>query len=116
MSDKKFGILIRNSPYNNLRVVEAMRLGLGLTTRDIQVHLFFLEAGLIALKEAFSDQEDEPIFLKHLKMLAELEQTLVAEADSVAGDENSSKTLGIVQWKRSDVFMFLTQCDGVVFV
>ena len=93
-----------------------MRLGLGLTTRDIQVHLFFLEAGLIALKEAFRDREDEPIFIKHLKTLAELEQTLVVEADSVAVDERSIKSLGIVQWKRSEILTFLAQCDGMVFV
>jgi sulfur relay (sulfurtransferase) DsrF/TusC family protein len=116
MSDKKFGILIRNSPYQNIKVVEAMRLGVGLTIRDIQVYLFFLEDGLIALREESIDSEDEPLFIKHLKTLVELGQTLVAESESKTKSENFYKALAPELWNRGNIFSFLTQCDGVVFV
>ncbi len=116
MSNKKLGIIIRNSPYDNLKVVEAMRLGVGLTLRDIQVYLFFLEDGLIALKEVSMDRDNEPVFVKHLKTLVELGQTLVAEHESIGANENLSKTLDPGLWKRDAIFMFLTQCDGAVVV
>ena len=116
MNDKKFGILIRNSPYQNIQVVEAMQLGVGLTIRDIQVYLFFLEEGLIALREESIDSEDEPPFIKHLKTLVELGQTLVAESESKTQSQNFYKALAPELWNRGHIFSFLTQCDGVVFV
>ena len=45
MNGKRIGILIRNSPERDLKVVEAMRMGVGLTIRDIEIYLFFLGDG-----------------------------------------------------------------------
>ncbi len=116
MKGKKIGVVIRNSPDADLRAVEAMRMGVGLTLRDIEVYLFFLEDGLKALREKPVKRGDEPVYQKHLETLVELKQNLVVENESMEECECLCKTWNPMIWSRDAIFQFLTRCDGVVFV
>ncbi len=49
MADKKIGLIIRKSPYTSLEAVEAMRMGVGLTMRTIEVYVLLLEGSVRAV-------------------------------------------------------------------
>ena len=116
MNGKRIGVVIRNSPDVDLKVVEAMRMGVGLTLRDIEVYLFFLGDGLGALRERSANSTEQPVYLKHLETLVELGQNLVVENESMGAGERLCGTWDPMMWSRDAIFRFLTRCDGVIFV
>ena len=117
MAEKKIGLIIRKSPYTSLEAVEAMRMGVGLTIRNIEVYVFLLEDGLKALgKNGSEKKSDEMMFKKHLETLNELGQTIVAEGRPEKIDEEFYRKLNPDIWSRDRIFNFITRCDGVVVV
>ena len=117
MAEKKIGLIIRKSPYTSLEAVEAMRMGVGLTIRNIEVYVFLLEDGLKALEKIGAEKKSaEFIFKKHLETLNELGQTLVAESRPEKIDEEFYRKLNPDIWSRDRIFNFIARCDGVVVV
>lgn len=116
MNNKKISVLIQKSPYQDLKAVEAMRMSVGLTLRDIEVYLFFLEDGLDALIEDYLERAEEEGFRKHLEMFIELGQTLVVETESIEASGNLSMAFDPMIWNRDTIISFVAQSDGVVIV
>lgn len=116
MNNKKISVLIQKSPYQDLMAVEAMRMSVGFTLRDIEVYLFFLEDGLDALIEDSLERAEEAGFRRHLEMFIELGQTLVVEAESIEASGNLSMAFDPMIWNRDAIISFVTQSDGVVIV
>ena len=91
-------------------------MGVGLTLRDIEVYVFFLEEGIEALIKETEKLAEEPDFLKHLTTLAELKQTLVVASefsDRVKGQDPIVET---ETWEKESIFHFIARCSGVVSV
>jgi sulfur relay (sulfurtransferase) DsrF/TusC family protein len=116
MNNKKISVLIRKSPYHEFKAIEAMRMSVGLTLRDIKVFLVFIEDGLDALLEDSLERAEDADIRKHLEMFIELGQTLVVERESMEASGNLSVTFDPVIWDRDAILLFPTQCDGVVIV
>lgn len=116
MNNKKISVLIQKSPYQDLKAVEAMRMSVGLTLRDIEVYLFFLEDGLDALIENYLERAEEEGFRKHLEMFIELGQTLVVETESIEASGNLAIAFDPMIWNRDTIISFVAQSDGVVIV
>jgi hypothetical protein len=116
MTNKKISVLIQKSPYQDLKAVEAMRMSVGLTLRNIEVYLFFLEDGLDALIEDSLERAEEAGFRKHLEVFIELGQTLVVETESIEASGNLSMAFDPMIWNRDAIISFVAQSDGVVIV
>lgn len=116
MNNKKISVLIQKSPYHDLKAVEVMRMSVGLTLRDIEVYLFFLDAGLDALIEDSLERAEEAGFRKHLEMFIELGQTLVVETESIEASGNLPMAFDPMIWNRDAIISFVAQSDGVVIV
>ena len=116
MKNKKIAIIIRKSPFHDVRAAEAMRIGVGLTLRDIGVYVFFLEEGIEALIKGTEGLTEEPDFLKHLTTLVELKQTLVMGSESVDSIKDLHLIVKPETWEKASIFQFITHCSGVVSV
>ena len=91
-------------------------MGVGLTLRDIEVYVFFLEEGVEALIKRTEELTEEPDFLKHLTTLVELKQTLVMGSDSADPIKDLDLIVETETWKKESIFQFIAQCNGVVSV
>ncbi len=116
MKNDNFVIVIRKSPYHDLRAEEALRLGLGLTLRDIEVNVVFLGEGVEAFHKVSPQSPVPAPFRKHLETLAEIGQTLIVERGSLEAAGNLFETPVPLMWEKEAVLRLIAECGGAVIV
>lgn len=111
---KKVVVVIRGSPLNSTKNGEALRMALGLTLKENQVSVFFLEEGVYTLLPISSQAVGFYDFRQFLDTLKELSVPLIAEKEAV--EERSLTGLG-AEFKllpRQEIFNQLAQCWSVI--
>ncbi|MEE9611472.1 MAG: DsrE family protein [Desulfatiglandales bacterium] len=116
MTAKKVGVLIRRSPLREAEAAEALRMAVGLTLRDNDMYVFFVDEAL----ETFSQRDSHDIapgdINRHIDTLIEFDQTIVMEKESMEdlGDFNPPDSLA--SWTRESIVRFLGECDFAIVV
>ena len=75
-------IMIRRSPFNSVRVHEALRSCVGLSMGDAPLTMVFVEDGIYALSAKGKPVIEGFDWNKHLEMLKELEFDLIVDKQS----------------------------------
>jgi hypothetical protein len=113
---KRIGVLVGESPIRSTRAKEAIRLSVGLTLRNPDVHLFLVGEGLDGLQGGGEEQGQGPEFRKHLDAYLDMGCHLVLEGGAAASQRGLPGDLGAETWSREEIYGFLTQCDEAVIV
>jgi sulfur relay (sulfurtransferase) DsrF/TusC family protein len=77
-------VIVKESPFNTLRCVEALRMGLGLTLTENSVKLLFLEDGLFCLSPLRAEVIRRPGMEEFFKYCQQLSIPLLADQEGLS--------------------------------
>lgn len=111
---KKVAVIIRGSPLNSTRNGEALRMALGLTLRENQVSVFFVEDGVYTLLPISSQAVGFWDFKQFLDSLKELSVPLIVEKEAAETRGLANLETGPQLLPRQEIFNQLAQCWSVI--
>lgn len=111
---KKATVIVRKSPFNTLRNSEALRMGVGLTLRDNEVMVVFIDDGVHLLRQTSPSLIGSPEVRKHIEAIHALGHKLIAERESLEerGIESVDNRVDIRP--RAEIANILAQSDAII--
>ena len=80
---KNIAVIIRRTPFNNIRNIEGLRMAIGATLRDDSVTVVFLDEGVRHAGQLHSDVVGAKDTSEEIEMLKIIAHSLVADEDAV---------------------------------
>jgi predicted peroxiredoxin len=113
---KTVAVVIACSPWEDYRASEAMRMALGLTLRNPEVHLFLLERGVTDLERRQAEGVSGADFVRHLMSFLELGCPVIAEEEALNTVAGFALDDRIRIWRRDAIVRFVSRCQAVVLL
>ena len=79
---KKIAVIIRRTPFNNIRNIEGLRMAIGATLRDDSVTVMFLDEGVRHAGQLNSDVVGAKDTSEEIEMLKIIAHSLVVDKDA----------------------------------
>ncbi|MCS4542202.1 MAG: DsrE family protein [Euryarchaeota archaeon] len=119
---KNIAVIIRSTPLNNVKSLEAIRSGLGLTFYDDKVIIIFLDDGVWSATELNPEAiKPDVILTKDARHLKGNIETFMAMNGRLIVDKESAEARGIKKFikeaeimTREEIFKIITECDVVI--
>jgi len=91
-------------------------MALGLTLRDNDTFVFFVDESLETFYKRNSHEIDHADINRHIDTLIELDQTIVIEKESMARFYDFDHPDSFALWTRDSIIRFLAECDFAIVV
>jgi sulfur relay (sulfurtransferase) complex TusBCD TusD component (DsrE family) len=95
-------IMLRHSPFNSVRVHEALRSCVGLSMGDSPLQMIFVEDGVYALSSKVKPVLTDFDWNKHVEMLEELEFELIVDKAAAEARGVTDLAYETAQMKTTD--------------
>ncbi len=91
-------------------------MALGMTLRDNNMYVFFVDQALEVFSRMNSEEIDTGAINRHIDTLIELDQTLVMEKESMENLGDFDHRDSFASWTRDSIIRFLGECDFAIVV
>lgn len=116
MAAKKVAILIKRSPGEQEVIKEALRMAVGLTLRDNEVNIFFINKGCKGGSKIFLEEIGAPDIKRHITTLFELGQTIAIEDETMECHSELDYQGQLIKLKQEDILSYMTLCNVTIVV
>jgi predicted peroxiredoxin len=116
MVQKRVAIIIKCPPNKKEIVKEGLRMAVGLTLRDNEINIFFInKGGKGAAKISLKELGDSDI-KRHINTLIELGQTIAIEDETIESPCEFDYTGSFIKLKQEVIFSYMTLCNVTIVV
>ena len=109
--DKEVVVLIKSSPQESHRPVEAIRIALGLVSGEHRVSVILLDKSLLLLGDTAEDLIDGDELEKYLLPLRELDQTFYVEREALERTKLPDSDYKIKPLSFQEISMLIARAD-----
>ena len=111
---KKITVIVRNLPLNTRRNAEALRMSVGLTLRDDNVTVIFMDDGVYTAAPIRSELINIETPKKEFEALSILECLMLADKPSMRTRGIKSLSANVAAAEREEIVRTITESDIVI--
>lgn len=111
---KRVAVVIRNSPFNTLKSVEAFRMGIGLTLEGNQVDLLLMEAGVFNALPSVSTHIKRPDMNQFIDTLELCGIAVYLESEALPLPFHSKIRPQMTKMSRKELMEVIHRADVVI--